>query len=347
MPAKGAKRAKAKGEGHAGDISDNISEDDSAGQALDALATRRELTPSMQASEQDDGRPQAPSDIFPAVFSTPSVVRQERNISPDLRLDNAPNLQEQYDLALHEYRYEELPGLEESMLVEQSGMQQQWDLAVKEKRWVDAARYRDIVKSQNAEDTTPAVHALQPSRIKIDRFPTPQALPSVIGEDTIRAAQLAHAHDNPPVQATQEKMDNAVPDKRCTGDSLVLRITHAPILAIPSDIVPAVRTMLEATAAQQDDVRKDDHDNMGQGETTGCDYDASDKMSNATDKLQVQIDDKDVRGGWKNFGQLPAWGDGAGEGGTWDPGPPHIICFLDLSHNFARSFFPDCTLVRS
>ena len=202
MPAKGTKRATAKGEGHAGDISDNISEDDSAGQALDALATRRELTPSMQATDQDDGRPQAPSDIFPAVFSTPSVVRQERNISPDLRLDKAPNLQEQYDLALQEHRYEDLSGIEQAMLVEQSDMQQRWDLAVKEKRWVDAARYRDIVKSKNAEDTTPAVHAPHslPPRVKRERSTLIQARPSDISEDTIRAAQLAHVYDNPPIR---------------------------------------------------------------------------------------------------------------------------------------------------
>ena len=84
---------------------------------------------------------------------------------------------------------------------------------------------------------------------------------------------------------------------------------------------------------------KEDPANMGQGETTGCDYDAFDKMSNTGA-------DKDARGGWKNFGQLPVWGDGAGEGDTWDPGPPHTICFLGLSHNFARYFFPDCTVVR-
>ena len=78
---------------------------------------------------------------------------------------------------------------------------------------------------------------------------------------------------------------------------------------------------------------KEDPANMGQGETTGCDYDASDKMSNAADKLKAQFDDKDVRGGWKNFGQLSAWGDGAGGVDTWDPGPPTPFCFIQgLSH---------------
>ena len=118
MPAKGAKRAKAKGEGNASDISENISEDDSAGQALDTLATRSEVTPSMHAGEQDDGRPQPSSDIFTATFSTPSVVRQERNISPDFRFDNESTLLEQYDLALHARRFEELPGIEQAMLLE-------------------------------------------------------------------------------------------------------------------------------------------------------------------------------------------------------------------------------------
>ena len=67
---------------------------------------------------------------------------------------------------------------------------------------------------------------------------------------------------------------------------------------------------------------KEDPANMGQGETTGCDYDVFDKMSDAADKLKTQFVDKDARGGWKNFGQLPAWGDGTGEDDTWDPGPP-------------------------
>jgi hypothetical protein len=73
-------------------------------------------------------------------------------------------------------------------------------------------------------------------------------------------------------------------------------------------------------------VGKEDPANMGQGETTGYDYDVFDKMSDATDKLKTQFVDKDVRGGWKNFGQLSAWD--------------------VLSHNFARYFFPDCTVVR-
>ena len=349
MPAKGTKRAKAKGEGHASDISDNIECDDWPTWA--------------RLQEQRNGAWEC--------GDWPTWERLER-----------ANLPWRIHCAIQEQRYEDISDLDDAMIAEHCHLQQQWELAEHEDRYDDCTRLRDAIHRHldiyiahhlqqqwelaehedwyddcTPEDKTPAVHAPTPAVHALQ----PQALPSVIGEDTIRAAQLAHAHDNPPVQATQEKMDNAVPDKRCTGDSLVLRITHAPILAIPSDIVPAVRTMLEATAAQQDDVRrtmleataaqqddvrKHDHDNMGQGETTGCDYDASDKMSNAADKLQAQIDDKDVRGGWKNFVQLPAWGDGAGEGGTWDPGPPHIICFLDLSHNFARYFFPDCTLVR-
>ena len=48
----------------------------------------------MHAGEHDDVRPQASSDIVTAAFSTPSVGRQERNISPDFRFDKVPNLQE-------------------------------------------------------------------------------------------------------------------------------------------------------------------------------------------------------------------------------------------------------------
>ena len=63
---------------------------------------------------------------------------------------------------------------------------------------------------------------------------------------------------------------------------------------------------------------KEDPANMGQGETTGCDYDVFDKMSNAADRLKAQFADK----------------------------ASHTICFIQvLLHNFARYFFPECTVV--
>ena len=275
------------------------------------------------------------------------------------RLERA-NLQWRLHGAIQEQRYEDISDLDDAMIAEHCHLQQQWELAEHEDRYDDCTRLSDaihrhldiyIAQSHHGQGqmTTPnRPHQqikMQPG-LQITHGPA-----LVIPDAVIRATHSMMEVTAAPVQAKQENMDNAVPDKRCKGESLGLRSTHGPILAIPPDIVPAVRMMLEATAApaaaQQDDVGKDDHDNMGQGETTGCDYDASDKMSNAADKLKAQFDDKDVRGGWKNFGQLPAWGDGAGEGGTWDPGPPHIICLLDFSHNFALSFFPDCTLVRS
>jgi hypothetical protein len=89
-------------------------------------------------------------------------------------------------------------------------------------------------------------------------------------------------------------------------------------------------------------------DNMCTGETSGHDYDAFDEMSNEADKLKAPFADKDAMGGWKNVGQLPVWGDGAGGGETWDPGPPTPFGFIQgLSHNFARYFFPECTVVSS
>ena len=39
------------------------------------------------------------------------------------------------------------------MLLEQGDMQRQFELTKKEKRWLDAVRYRDILKSQNEEDS--------------------------------------------------------------------------------------------------------------------------------------------------------------------------------------------------
>ena len=274
------------------------------------------------------------------------------------RLERA-NLPWRIHWAIQEQRYEDISDLDDAMIAEHCHLQQQWELAEHEDRYDDCTRLSDaihrhldiyIAQSHHGQGqmTTPnRPHQqikMQPG-LQITHGPA-----LVIPDAVIRATHRMMEVTAAPVQAKQENMDNAVPDKRCKGESLVLRITHGPILAIPPDIVPAVRTMLEATAApaaaQQDDVGKDDHDNMGQGETTGCDYDASDKMSNAADKLKAQFADKDARGGWKNCGQLPAWGDGAGEGDTWDPGPPHIIGFLDLSRNFARYFFPDCTVVR-
>ena len=124
------------------------------------------------------------------------VVREERNFTPVLQLDNLPSLQEPFDRALLEQRFEDLPGIQEAMRAEHGGVQQQLALAIKEERWLDAAHFRDTI-----------------------------------------------------ARSVEEQMDNAVADKRCKGESLVLRITHGPTLAIAADIVPAVHTMWAATAA--------------------------------------------------------------------------------------------------
>jgi len=70
------------------------------------------------------------------------------------------------------------------------------------------------------------------------------AVPDVVVRVTHRMMEVTSA----PVQAKQENMDNVVADKRCKEESLVLRITPGPTLAISADIVPPVGTMLEATA---------------------------------------------------------------------------------------------------
>ncbi len=99
-----------------------------------------------------------------------------------------------------------------------------------------------------------------------------------------------------------------------------------PVLEIEDDMISAAPRMMEAAAtlaaAKPDNVGNEVHDNMGKGETFGHAYDMRDGMSNEADKLKAPFADGDAMGGWTTFGQLPAWGHGAGGGDTWDPGPP-------------------------
>ena len=96
---------------------------------------------------------------------------------------------------------------------------------------------------------------------------------------------------------------------------------------------------------KKDNVGNEVADNMCTGETSGHDYDAFDEMSNEADKLKTPFTDKDAMGGWKNVGQLPVWGDGAGGVDTWDPGPPTPFCFIQgLSHTLHVISFQNAPL---
>ena len=285
-------------EGTTSDGGENLSGDEEARQDAEPPLIRRDLMLTMPASEQGDLHPPDSPGISTAAFSTSRVVREERHFTPALQSNIQPSLQEQFDRAFFERRFEDLPDIEEAMRAEHGGMQQQLDLAIKERRWLEAARLQDVI-SQLDEEQSPAISSpvqeQMPQQIKRElQFSTTSATAFDMAHE-INTAHLLHAYD-------------------------------PPNMVISADIVPAVSMMLEATeapvAAQPVNVVQDDPDNMGQEETIGCDYDKLDKMSNAADKLKAQFPDTDARGGWKNFGQLPAWGDGAGAGDTWDPGPP-------------------------
>ncbi len=68
-------------------------------------------------------------------------------------------------------------------------------------------------------------------------------------------------------------------------------------------------------------------DNMCKGETSCHDYDAFDEMNNEADKLKTPFADKDVMGGWKNFGVMGP------EGATLGiQGLPHHFASSRVSH---------------
>ena len=146
------------------------------------------------------------------------------------------------------------------MIAEQRHLQQQSDLAIKERRWStarcfidtlhrkldDYIRLGDIAHSHNGhgQRTTPnRPHQVQLG-LQIAHGPVLD-----IPDAVIRATHTMMEVTGAPVPAKQEQMDNAVADKRWKGESLVLRITHGPTLAIAADIVPSVPTMMAATAA--------------------------------------------------------------------------------------------------
>ena len=84
-------------------------------------------------------------------FTTPIMARAGGKLTPDFRLDNGLSLQEQYNLAIHEERFEDVRvqgHRPQDTIVEQSGLQQELDLSVKDHRWDDAIRFRDTMRSQ-------------------------------------------------------------------------------------------------------------------------------------------------------------------------------------------------------
>ena len=231
-------------------------------------------------------------------------------------------------------------------------MHQQLDLTVKEKRWVDAARLHDVITPPDGQDQMTRPHLPHP-HIKMEpRLQTTSGPVLEITDDTISAAQRMMEEADAPAAAKKETMENEVADKRGKGEPPGFRLTHGPTLANSADTIRTAHKMLgtaaASAAAKQDTVGNEVADIISKGETSSHDYDAFDEMSNEADKLQVPFADKDAMGGWKNVGQLPVLGDVTGGGDTWDPGPPTPFCFIQgLSHNFARYFVPECTVVSS
>ena len=261
-------------------------------------------------------------------------------------------LQEQIDRAIQEHRYPDIPDLETTIIEEQVDVQQQRDLAVKEKRWTDVARFHDVITQHDSQNQMKTPNRLH-QQIKMEPLSSTTSGPALeIVDDTISAAQRMMEEAAGPPAAMKEKMENAVADKMGKGESPGSRLTHGPTLASSADTIRAAHKMRGAAAApattKKDNVGNDVADNMCTGETSGHDYDACDEMRNEADKLKAPFTDKDAMGGWKNFGQLPPWGDGTGRVDTWDPGSPTPFCFIQgLSHNFARYFVPECTVVSS
>ena len=83
---------------------------------------------------------------------------------------------EQFELAMRERRYEDAKRLHATMLSQRSDLKQQLVLAIKEKRWLDVAHFRDAISrsgeelsdaiSQSVEEQMPATN-LPPSHINM------------------------------------------------------------------------------------------------------------------------------------------------------------------------------------
>jgi hypothetical protein len=86
------------------------------------------LTPKIPAVAQEQSEQPLLADNFTAAFTTSTVGCDKGSISTDFRLDNEPNLLEQFELAKRERRYQDAKRLK-AMLAQQSDLEQQLALA--------------------------------------------------------------------------------------------------------------------------------------------------------------------------------------------------------------------------
>ncbi len=138
--------------------------------------------------------------------------------------DKELSLQDKLDLTIQERRFQDVKGLKAAM-TEQSGLEGQLALTIKDERWDDCIRLSALIDAQtpNVPDQMTRPNLPHP-HIKIERrSPITHGHPSVISEDTIRASQLAHAYDNPPIRSLpikQEQSSDIMPDMH---DALIAR----------------------------------------------------------------------------------------------------------------------------
>jgi hypothetical protein len=145
------------------------------------------------------------------------VVREERNFTPALQLDNMPSLQEQFDRALLEQRFEDLPGLQEAMRAEHGGVQPQLALAINEERCLDAAHFCDAIARSVEEQMDIAVSDTT-CRGESPGFRLPHGPILVLAADSIRAAPKMLGAAAAPAAAKQDNVGNEVHDNMCKGD---------------------------------------------------------------------------------------------------------------------------------
>jgi hypothetical protein len=180
-----------------------------AGQSDEVQISMHALTPKIPEVAQEQSGPPLFAENFTAAFTTPAVVRDRGDISPDFRLDNEPSLPEQFELAMRERRYEDAKRLDATMLAQQSDLKQQLALAEQEKQFDECIRLRDLIDAQKPSLPDPMTRPdLLQLPIKIERRSSIQYGHLLgISEDTIRAGQIVHASDNPPVRSLPNTKD--------------------------------------------------------------------------------------------------------------------------------------------
>jgi hypothetical protein len=164
MPKKGKKAIEQ--EDTTSDDGENLSGDDEARPDAETLLN---VTLTMPASEQGDLRPPASPDVAAAAFSTSTVPREERHFTPAFQSNISPSLQEQFDCALREERFGDLKGIKDVMrAAEHGGVQQQLALALKEKRWLEAAHFCEVISRSGDEQSdaiSPPVQEQKPQHL--------------------------------------------------------------------------------------------------------------------------------------------------------------------------------------